>query len=144
MAPTVPGQRLTKQRAAIASLLEEVPEFRSAQDLHEQLRRHGHNIGLTTVYRTLQALADAGEIDTLRIGSGEAAYRRCSPRHHHHLVCRACGRTVEVDGPAVEKWTEQVATVNGFTDISHTAEIFGICPTCHTGQRATGRPPRSN
>ena len=86
--PTVPGRRSTKQRAAVASLLEQLDEFRSAQDLHEELRTRGEGIGLTTVYRTLQSLADAGEIDVLRIGSGEAVYRRCSRHHHHHLVCR--------------------------------------------------------
>jgi Fur family transcriptional regulator, ferric uptake regulator len=128
--PTVPGRRSTKQRAAVANLLEQLDEFRSAQDLHEELRTRGEGIGLTTVYRTLQSLADAGEIDVLRIDSGEAVYRRCSRHHHHHLVCRACGRTVEVEGPAVEKWAEKVAAENGFSEISHTVEVFGTCAAC--------------
>ena len=63
----------------------------------------GEGIGLTTVYRTLQTLADGGEVDVLRTGSGEAVYRRCATaHHHHHLVCRRCGATVEIEGPAVE------------------------------------------
>jgi Fur family ferric uptake transcriptional regulator len=128
--PTVPGRRSTKQRAAVASLLEQLDDFRSAQDLHEELRTRGEGIGLTTVYRTLQSLADAGEIDVLRIDSGEAVYRRCSRHHHHHLVCRNCGRTVEVEGPAVEKWAEKVAAENGFTAVSHTVEVFGTCAAC--------------
>jgi Fur family ferric uptake transcriptional regulator len=128
--PTVPGRRSTKQRAAVASLLEQLDEFRSAQELHEELRTRGEGIGLTTVYRTLQSLADAGEIDVLRIDSGEAVYRRCSSHHHHHLVCRACGRTVEVEGPAVERWAEKVAAENGFSEISHTVEVFGTCAGC--------------
>lgn len=132
--PTVPGRRSTKQRAAVANLLEQLDEFRSAQDLHEELRTRGEGIGLTTVYRTLQSLADAGEIDVLRIDSGEAVYRRCSRHHHHHLVCRVCGRTVEVEGPAVEKWAEKVAAENGFSEISHTVEVFGTCAAC-TGPR---------
>jgi Fur family ferric uptake transcriptional regulator len=114
----------------VASLLEQLDEFRSAQDLHEELRTRGEGIGLTTVYRTLQSLADAGEIDVLRIDSGEAVYRRCSRHHHHHLVCRACGRTVEVEGPAVEKWAEKVAAENGFSEVSHTVEVFGTCAAC--------------
>jgi Fur family ferric uptake transcriptional regulator len=129
-APAVPGQRATRQRTAVASLLEQLDEFRSAQELHEQLRTRGEDIGLTTVYRTLQSLADAGEIDVLRIDSGEAVYRRCSQRHHHHLVCRDCGRTVEVDGPAVEKWTRKVAEEHGFSEVSHTVEVFGTCASC--------------
>ncbi len=128
--PTVPGRRSTRQRAAVASLLEQLDEFRSAQELHEELRTRGEGIGLTTVYRTLQSLADAGEIDVLRIGSGEAVYRRCSSHHHHHLVCRACGHTVEVEGPAVERWAEKVAAENGFSGISHTVEVFGTCAAC--------------
>jgi Fur family ferric uptake transcriptional regulator len=131
--PTVPGRRSTKQRAAVASLLERLDEFRSAQELHELLRGRGEGIGLTTVYRTLQSLAEAGEIDVLRIRGGEAVYRRCSSHHHHHLVCRACGRTVEVEGPAVEKWAEKVAAANGFSQISHTVEVFGTCEGCANG-----------
>ena len=98
---------------------------------HEELRRVGEGIGLTTVYRTLQALADAGEVDVLRTDSGEAVYRRCaSDDHHHHLVCRQCGTAVEIAGPAVETWAQRVAAEHGFTDLSHTVEMFGLCRDC--------------
>src|SRR3954451_11900459 len=90
--------RSTRQRAAISSLLENLDEFRSAQEFHDELRRGGEGIGLTTVYRTLQSMATAGLLDTLRTDSGESVYRRCSQHHHHHLVCRVCGSTVEVQG----------------------------------------------
>ena len=129
-AATVPGKRSTRQRTAVARLLDQLDDFRSAQDLHEELRTRGEGIGLTTVYRTLQSLADAGEVDVLRIDSGEAVYRRCSRHHHHHLVCRSCGRTVEVEGPAVESWADRVAAQHGFVGVSHTLEIFGTCPDC--------------
>lgn len=122
--------RATKQRAAISALLENVDEFRSAQELHDQLRRRGENIGLTTVYRTLQAMAGSGLVDTLRTDTGESVYRRCSAHHHHHLVCRACGSTVEVEGAAAETWAAEVAREHGFTDVSHTIEIFGLCGDC--------------
>ena len=126
----VPGRRSTKQRAAIAELLDQLDDFRSAQELHDELRKQGHGIGLTTVYRTLQSLADAQEIDVLRTDTGESIYRRCSRHHHHHLVCRNCGCTVEVEGPAVERWADRVAAENGFTGISHTVELFGVCASC--------------
>jgi Fur family ferric uptake transcriptional regulator len=128
--PSPTARRSTKQRAAVAELLDDLDDFRSAQDLHEELRKRGEGIGLTTVYRTLQSLADAGEVDVLRTDSGEAIYRRCSSHHHHHLVCRMCGRTVEVEGPAVEKWADRVAEENGFSEVSHTVEIFGTCASC--------------
>ena len=63
--------RATRQRAAVSGLLDRLADFRSAQEIHEELRRVGEGIGLTTVYRTLQALADAGEVDVLRTDSGE-------------------------------------------------------------------------
>ncbi|HEY1571577.1 MAG TPA: Fur family transcriptional regulator [Pseudonocardiaceae bacterium] len=127
---SVPGLRATRQRAAIAKLLDQLDDFRSAQELHDELRKRGEAIGLTTVYRTLQSLSDAGEVDVLRTATGEAIYRHCSSHHHHHLVCRHCGRTVEVEGPAVESWATRVAAEHGFAEISHTMEIFGTCADC--------------
>jgi Fur family ferric uptake transcriptional regulator len=124
------GIRSTRQRSAIAALLSDIEEFRSAQELHDELRRRGEGIGLTTVYRTLQSLADAGLVDVLRTGTGESVYRQCSTGHHHHLVCRHCGRTVEVEGPTVEAWAETIAGEHGFTEVSHTMEVFGTCRTC--------------
>jgi Fur family transcriptional regulator, ferric uptake regulator len=122
--------RPTRQRRAVATALQSFEDFRSAQDIHDLLRTNGDNVGLSTVYRTLQALADRGDVDVLRAEDGEALYRRCSATHHHHLVCRSCGRTVEVEGPTVESWADAVAGDHGFTDVSHTLEIFGTCPTC--------------
>jgi Fur family transcriptional regulator, ferric uptake regulator len=124
------GGRPTRQRRAVASALQSCDDFRSAQEIHDLLRRNGENVGLSTVYRTLQGLADSGEVDVLRTEEGEALYRRCSTTHHHHLVCRVCGRTLEVEGPAVERWSSAIAKEHGFTDVSHTLEIFGTCPSC--------------
>ena len=125
--------RSTRQRAAIADLLNETDGFRSAQELHDELRRRGQGIGLTTVYRTLQAMATTGSVDTLRTDTGESVYRRCSEDHHHHLVCRACGATVEISGGQVEAWAADVAREHGFSDVSHTIEIFGMCRGCGDG-----------
>jgi Fur family ferric uptake transcriptional regulator len=130
-AAAVPGLRATKQRAAVSKLLSQIDDFRSAQELHDQLRRQGEGIGLTTVYRTLQSLVDAGEVDVLRTDSGEAVYRRCSTHHHHHLVCRHCGRTVEVADPPVEDWAERIAEEYGFQNVRHTVEIVGTCQDCY-------------
>ena len=128
------GVRATRQRAAISALLENLDEFRSAQELHDELRRRGEGIGLTTVYRTLQSMAADGLVDTLRTDTGESVYRRCSEHHHHHLVCRICGSTVEVQGRQVEAWAAEVAREHGFSDVSHTIEIFGICGACTDGK----------
>jgi Fur family ferric uptake transcriptional regulator len=123
-------QRKTRQRAAVDGILRDLEEFRTAQQIHDELRNKGDSIGLTTVYRTLQFMADAGELDAIRKADGETAYRRCSGGHHHHLVCRSCGRTVEVSGPAVEKWASAIAEQHGFREVSHDLEIFGTCSSC--------------
>ena len=122
---------MTRQRTAVSRALAEADGFQSAQALHETMRRAGESVGLTTVYRHLQALADAGEVDVLRTDDAAAVYRRCAvDDHHHHLVCRAGGATVEVTGPAVETWAAQVAAEHGFRDVSHTVEVFGTCLSC--------------
>ncbi|HEX6054687.1 MAG TPA: transcriptional repressor, partial [Intrasporangium sp.] len=114
----------------VADLLDKYGDFTSAQTVHARLREAGEGVGLATVYRTLQAMVEAGTVDVLRTDDGEAVYRACSTHHHHHLVCRDCGRTVEVEGPAVERWTDRVAAEHGFTDVTHSLEIFGTCAEC--------------
>jgi Fur family transcriptional regulator, ferric uptake regulator len=124
------ARRNTRQRDAVMALLNDVDGFHSAQEMHTMLRARGAAVGLTTVYRTLQYLAEAGEVDVMQAPGADARYRRCSERHHHHLVCRVCGQTVEVLGPAVERWADRVAEEHGFVDVSHTLEIFGTCGRC--------------
>ncbi|WP_036195960.1 Fur family transcriptional regulator [Nocardioides aequoreus] len=128
--PGATAVRPTRQRRAVAAALEAFDDFRSAQEIHALLRDRGESVGLSTVYRTLQTLADADEIDSLRTETGESIYRRCSGTHHHHLVCRSCGATVEVEGPTVERWTSAIAGEHGYTDVSHTLELFGTCRAC--------------
>ncbi|WP_235739072.1 Fur family transcriptional regulator [Nocardioides alcanivorans] len=130
--PTQPESqpRPTRQRLAVAKALDSFEGFRSAQQIHALLTESGEQVGLATVYRSLQRMAEADEVDTLRTEEGEVTYRRCSDSHHHHLVCRSCGATVEIEGPTVERWTEKVSREHGFSDVSHTLEIFGTCATC--------------
>ena len=126
-----PVRRTTRQRTAVLGVLDELDQFRSAQDIHAELARRGESVGLSTVYRCLAALSTGGDVDTLLRDDGETLYRRCrGDTHHHHLVCRSCGATVEVEGPAVESWADQLAAAHGFDEVSHTLEIFGRCATC--------------
>ncbi|WP_249666174.1 Fur family transcriptional regulator [Nocardioides faecalis] len=122
--------RPTRQRIAITEALREAADFQSAQEIHDSLRQSGEKVGLATVYRTLQAMADAGDVDVRHNPAGEATYRRCSASHHHHLVCRSCGRTVEVTSTAVERWANAVAEEHGFSDVDHTVELVGLCAEC--------------
>jgi Fur family transcriptional regulator, ferric uptake regulator len=129
---TQPVRRQTRQRAAVAAALDSTDEFVSAQDLHASMRASGDRIGLATVYRSLQTLSEDGQLDVRRGEDGEALYRRCSTGHHHHVVCRVCGRTVEVESRSVERWAAAVAKDHGFVDTVHTVEITGTCPDCAT------------
>lgn len=123
-------RRPTRQRNAIEADVDRYDEFRSAQEIHASLVSGGDKTGLATVYRTLQAMVDEEALDALRTDDGEIVYRRCSTGHHHHLVCRDCGRTVEVEGPAVERWADRVSAEHGFSDVAHTLELFGRCEEC--------------
>lgn len=126
-AVTATARRTGKQRVAVAAYLADRSTFASAQEIYAALRERGNPIGLATVYRALQGMVEDGELDALRTDEGEAVYRRCGTDHHHHLVCRLCGRTVEVEEPALERWAGKVAADNGFVDVTHTLEIFGTC-----------------
>jgi len=122
-------ERRTRQRDAIAAHLAANPYFQTAQQIHQSLSQSTTPVSLPTVYRTLAAMAQAGELDVLA-ADGVAAYRRCSAKHHHHLVCRTCGRTIEVTGAPVEKWAATLAKAHGFTATTHVTEITGLCPDC--------------
>jgi Fur family ferric uptake transcriptional regulator len=123
-------RRRSRQRDAVIGLLRELDGFQTVREIHAALRGREQRVGLTTVYRIMQELVDRGEVDVVRADSGDGLYRLCGSEHHHHLFCRACGRTVEVSGPAMEAWTERIAEEHGFTEVGHSLEIIGTCSKC--------------
>jgi Fur family transcriptional regulator, ferric uptake regulator len=124
-------KRNTWQREAVREALDATGAFVSAQHLHSGLREGGSAIGLATVYRALAELTADGDADSLQSADGENLYRACTPgQHHHHLICRNCGTTVEVKADAVESWAKAVAAENGFSQPSHVVDVFGLCATC--------------
>lgn len=124
--------RVTRQGGVVRDSLASDDSFRSAQAVYAELRARGETVGLSTVYRHLQSLANTGAADTLQTGDGEILYRLCgqATRHHHHLVCRSCGSTVEIEGRAIENWAARMADAHGFTDVDHTVELIGLCANC--------------
>ncbi len=123
-------KRNTWQREAVREALGTSEAFVSAQALHSALREGGSSIGLATVYRALADLATEGEADALQ-QDGESLYRACTPgTHHHHLICRNCGLTVEIEADAVEQWARSVAAEHGFTEPNHVVDVFGLCADC--------------
>lgn len=128
--PAEAGKRNTWQKDAVRHALGEAIGFVSAQQLHQVLRNHGSTIGLATVYRALTDLTALGDADSLQSGEGEVLYRACTNDHHHHLICRGCGLTVEIEADRVEKWADEVAAAHGFAKPTHTIDIFGLCAAC--------------
>lgn len=135
--------RQTPQRAAVSSALDSAKGFRSAQELHDLLCSQGGPVGLTTVYRALQAFVEAGDVDVIQVGA-ETLYRRCSRSHHLHLVCRSCGTAVEIEAPTIAAWADAVAKAHDFRSPTHRVELFGLCPDCvrPTRQRTSSARPR--
>lgn len=126
-------QRNTRQGGAVRAALQAAAGFCSAQDVYATLRAQRQAVGLSTVYRHLQSLVDDGLADVIRTPDGETTYRYCGEAaqgHHHHLVCRRCGRTEEIEGRAVEQWAREMSQRYGFTDLDHTVELFGTCAEC--------------
>ena len=124
-------------------LLDDVDDFRSAQEIHALLARRGERVGLTTVYRTLQALADAGEVDVCAPRAA-SIYRRCSEAHHHHLVCRSLRPHRRGRGPGGRDVADRSPREHGYSDVSHTLEIFGTCRPARAdpARSAVRRAPR--
>ncbi|WP_313409623.1 transcriptional repressor [Aeromicrobium sp.] len=127
---TEEGRRNSRPRRLVREYMDECEIFSSAQQVHDALRAQGDKVGLATVYRNLQGMAEAGEVDVLRHGDGEMLFRKCGDVHHHHLVCRSCGLTIEIAGPAVERWAAEAADDHGFADVTHSVELFGLCADC--------------
>ncbi|MFT4219194.1 MAG: transcriptional repressor [Microbacterium sp.] len=133
------AQRNTWQRERVREALADARGFVSAQSLHAVLRDENTGIGLATVYRALATLASQGDADSLQSPDGEALYRACvTPGHHHHLICRECGLTVEIEATEVEEWARRTASLHGFSDAEHVVDIFGLCTSC-TRARAQER-----
>lgn len=130
MVGSQPVRRHTKQKETLLGFLRQSRNFVSAQDLHRFLTDNGEIIGLATVYRQLNTLAQSGEVDTVRF-NGQQLFRICDENtHHHHLVCEHCGKTVDIEPPDDEGWIHKIADSYGYTVIDHTLEVFGLCPEC--------------
>ncbi len=123
-------KRSTWQKTAVKEALNRAVGFVSAQELYQVLVQEGQKIGLTTVYRALTDLVQVGEADSLATADGETKYRNCTSDHHHHLICRRCGRADEFELAGFEAAADQLAISHGFKDVSHSIELFGICGDC--------------
>lgn len=123
------GGRTTRQRQLVLEALMREENDVTAQALHERLRKSVPEIGLATVYRNLNALAEAGIIDVLTHGTS-TCYRYCAPGHHHHIRCTNCHRVMDIRDCQIDVWAKRVASELGFRDVEHTVELVGLCGRC--------------
>jgi len=133
-AKSVAKERVTRPRLLIAQALGDARRFVSAQQVIEVLKRRNLKVGAATVYRNLNLMAERGEVDVIHV-DGETFYRECSDgKHHHHVICRICGHTVEIEVPGLERWIDKAVAYLRYRDVDHDLEIFGICPRCVQSQ----------
>ena len=124
-------QRKTRQLEAVLSAVRGMTDFQSAAEIFTKLQLNGTRVGLATVYRNLAALAEDGILDTVKSTDGTTLYRECeSSEHHHHLVCRSCGKTEEFHLKGLEETLNEMGREMGFSALSHTVELTGLCSKC--------------
>lgn len=132
------GLAPTPRRRLVLEVLGDRTRPVSAHELYVELAGSGHQVGMSTVYRTLSALADAGLLHVFA-GEGEARYRRCDPGRHYHLVCRRCGDVAEQPAGNDQLWLERIAAATGFCPDPRQAELYGVCGNCVRTAGRTGR-----
>ena len=122
------GVRATSQRRAVLQAVSEADGSFTIADLHERARKLEPRLGLATTYRTLELLRANGTVHPL-LGEGRAAYVRCRPEHHHHLVCTSCGGVEDTDLCAAPSEAE-LRRRHGFRPAVHELDIYGTCRRC--------------
>jgi Fur family ferric uptake transcriptional regulator len=125
-------RRNSARRLRILEHLQNVDRFLSSQEIHNQLKAEGETLGLATVYRQLEILVEEGHLDSIVSPKGEKLFRHCGvdEDHHHHIICRKCGMTKQIEISEVEDMAELAAKKFKFTDVTHNLEIFGLCERC--------------
>ncbi len=126
------NDRLTKGAKKVLEILGRSHELTSAQDIHSRLRTDDARApGLTTVYRSLEALVGQGLVQSVDLGDGERRYEVVKPgEHHHHLFCDKCGSSVHLDQCLVHDLEDAIKAKYGFSTRAHVLEIFGLCSAC--------------
>jgi Fur family ferric uptake transcriptional regulator len=125
------GLKRTAQRDLILEVFLRTEEHLSSEDLYRLVEREDATIGQTTVYRTLKLLTDAGLAREVRFGDGRTRYEHNYKHpHHDHMICAACGRTIEFFSAELEKLQDKIAAKHKFEITHHTLRMFGYCADC--------------
>jgi len=124
------GYRLTPQRLMILSAIHGSDHHISAEEIYAQVCARYPNVNISTVYRTLELLKELALVTETDLGGGKFRYHSVEKGHHHHLICRKCGRIFELDEAVLNPIEGTILRKYGFkADLSHLA-VFGSCVQC--------------
>lgn len=126
------GLRRTNQRDLILETFLSTEGHLTSEDLYGLVHKQDDSIGLTTVYRTLKVLTEAGLASEVRFGDGKTYYEHLYDHEHHdHMICTACGRVIEFVSPEIEALQDEMADEFGFRPTHHSLRMWGLCSDCH-------------
>lgn len=133
------GLRRTNQRDLILETFLSTEGHLTSEDLYGLVHKQDDSIGLTTIYRTLKVLTEAGLASEVRFGDGKTYYEHLYDHEHHdHMICTACGRVIEFFSPDIESLQDEMADKFGFRPTHHSLRMWGLCSDCH--ERADEMP----
>jgi Fur family ferric uptake transcriptional regulator len=124
------GHRNTAPRRAVIRALLEDEGYSSPSEVQERARAYCPTVGLVTVYRTLDLLAGLGFVRRIHTDDGCRSYAAASHGHRHHLICRRCGATVEIEGCDLSPFLARVSRETGYAIDDHLLELVGLCEMC--------------
>jgi Fe2+ or Zn2+ uptake regulation protein len=129
------GYKLTRQRKAVVEVVTQAHTRLSAADVFTQAQRACPDLGLTTVYRTLEILEQMGVIRRVHLEDGCEGFAPATAEHGHHLICSRCQETIEFEECNLASLLKRVAEQTGFTIEQHWLELVGLCPKCQKKNR---------
>lgn len=125
------GLRLTRPRQEVVAILKESKIPLTPQTIHQRAIARNCKVGLVSVYRTLDLLSDMDLVRRVHGQEGCHGYVLASPGHHHHLICRKCGKAVEFTGSGdLSDFIKQIEEKTGFKIDEHILELYGLCEHC--------------
>jgi Fur family transcriptional regulator, ferric uptake regulator len=125
------GLRSGGAREEVVTLLGEQSCCLSAQEIHDELRKRERGVGIASVYRALETLANLGLVHRVDVG-GVACFEPADPsgEHHHHAICSECGRRAAFEDPELERLLDRAGQKLGYAVEAHDLVLHGTCPDC--------------
>ena len=129
------GLRRTGQRDLILEIFLSTEDHLTSDDLHRLVLKKDPSVGLTTVYRTLKVLTEAGLAREVRFGDNKTYYEHhYNHDHHDHMICTECGKVIEFFSAAIEDLQDQMASNFGFRPTHHSLRMWGLCAECQVAK----------